>query len=379
MIVGMDVGAVRDRRRRYHEPMSANFVPGRLVLAAAIATALWIAPAAAREPAQPEASSGYAERSATQARRFMAVTANPHASRAARDVLAAGGSAIDAAIAAQMVLTLVEPQSSGIGGGGFLLHYDAGTRMVRAYDGRETAPSAATPSLFVARDGVPMAFFDAMVGGRSVGVPGLVRMLELAHRRHGRLPWQRLFEPAIRLARDGFDVSPRLHALLERDPYLREDPAAAALFYDAQGRAWPVGQRLRNAALADTLSRIATTGSLALHAGEVARDIVAAVRTHPRNPGLLGERDLAFYRPLERAALCTDHRRYRVCGMPPPSSGGIAIAQMLAYWRASPASLRLATLDGRLDAAGVHRFTEAARLAFADRDRYVADPAFVAL
>ncbi|HLS56715.1 MAG TPA: gamma-glutamyltransferase family protein [Zeimonas sp.] len=359
--------------------MSANFVPGRLVLAATIATALWIAPAAAREPAQPEASSGYAERSATQARRFMAVTANPHASRAARDVLAAGGSAIDAAIAAQMVLTLVEPQSSGIGGGGFLLHYDAGTRMVRAYDGRETAPSAATPSLFVARDGVPMAFFDAMVGGRSVGVPGLVRMLELAHRRHGRLPWQRLFEPAIRLARDGFDVSPRLHALLERDPYLREDPAAAALFYDAQGRAWPVGQRLRNAALADTLSRIATTGSLALHAGEVARDIVAAVRTHPRNPGLLGERDLAFYRPLERAALCTDHRRYRVCGMPPPSSGGIAIAQMLAYWRASPASLRLATLDGRLDAAGVHRFTEAARLAFADRDRYVADPAFVAL
>jgi len=369
--------------------MSANFVPGRLapgrlvpgrvVVFATIAAALSIAPAAARGPAQPEASSGFTERSAARARQFMAVTANPHASRAARDVLAAGGSAVDAAIAAQMVLTLVEPQSSGIGGGAFLLYYDAGTRTVRAFDGRETAPSAATPSLFVARDGEPMAFFDALVGGRSVGVPGLVRMLELAHRRHGRLPWQRLFEPAIRLARDGFDLSPRLHALLARDPHLREDPAAAALFYDARGRAWPVGHRLRNPALADTLSRIATSGSLALHAGEVARDIVEAVRAHPRNPGLLGEHDLAFYRPLERAALCTDHRRYRVCGMPPPSSGGIAIAQMLAYWRATPAPLRLATPDGRLDEDGVHRFTEAARLAFADRDRYVADPAFAAL
>ena len=362
--------------------MSANLLPCRLALRATIATiatTLSLAPAAARGPAQPEASSGFTERSAAQARRFMAVTANPHASRAAHDVLAAGGSAVDAAISAQMVLTLVEPQSSGIGGGAFLLHYHARTRTVRAYDGRETAPSAATPSLFVARDGEPMAFFDALVGGRSVGVPGLVRMLELAHRRHGRLPWQRLFEPAIRLARDGFEVGPRLHALLVRDPHLREDPAAAALFYDAQGRAWPVGHRLRNPALADTLSRIATAGSLALHGGEVARDIVAAVRAHPRNPGLLGERDLAFYRPLERAALCTDHRRYRVCGMPPPSSGGISIAQMLAYWRASPARLRLATPEGRLDAAGVHRFTEAARLAFADRDRYVADPDFVAL
>ncbi|HQY29228.1 MAG TPA: gamma-glutamyltransferase, partial [Burkholderiaceae bacterium] len=234
--------------------MSANFVPGRLapgrlvpgrvVVFATIAAALSIAPAAARGPAQPEASSGFTERSAARARQFMAVTANPHASRAARDVLAAGGSAVDAAIAAQMVLTLVEPQSSGIGGGAFLLYYDAGTRTVRAFDGRETAPSAATPSLFVARDGEPMAFFDALVGGRSVGVPGLVRMLELAHRRHGRLPWQRLFEPAIRLARDGFDLSPRLHALLARDPHLREDPAAAALFYDARGRAWPVGHRL---------------------------------------------------------------------------------------------------------------------------------------
>ena len=362
--------------------MRAKLLPAGLAVAATIALACSITPqarAADLPPTQPEASSGYAERHAVRARRFMAVTAHPHASRAAFDVLAAGGSAVDAAIAAQMVLTLVEPQSSGIGGGGFLLHYDAGTRTVRAYDGRETAPSAATPSLFVGRDGQPMGFVDAMVGGRSVGVPGLVRMLELVHARRGRLPWRSLFAPAIRLARDGFEVSPRLHALLAGDRHLREDPAAAALFYDAQGRAWPVGHRLRNPALADTLSRIASQGSLALHAGEVARDIVAAVRTHPRNPGLLGEHDLAFYRPLGRVALCTDHGRYRVCGMPPPSSGGLAIAQILAYWRAAPARVRLVGADGHLQAAGVHRFTEAARLAFADRNRYVADTDFVAL
>ena len=347
-------------------------------------------------PAQPEAASGFAARAPVAARRFMAVTANAHATRAADDLLAAGASAIDAAIAAQMVLALVEPQSSGIGGGGFLLHYEARTRRVRAYDGRETAPSQANAALFVDPRGEPMRFFDAVVGGRSVGVPGLVRMLEMAHARHGRLPWERLFEPAIRLAREGFEVSPRLHALLQADPFLREDPVAAAYFYDASGQAWPVGHRLRNRALADTLSRIATRGSLALHAGEIARDIVAAVRTHPRNPGSLGERDLAFYRPLERAPLCSDHRRHRVCGMPPPSSGGIAVAQMLAYWRAAPSGTRLAGADAprmhadtggahpgpggaHLDADGVHRFTEAARLAFADRDRYVADPRFVAL
>ncbi len=340
-------------------------------------------------PAQPEASSGFAARAPATARRFMAVTANPHATRAADELLAAGGSAVDAAIAAQMVLTLVEPQSSGIGGGGFMLHYQARTRRVRAYDGRETAPAQVDASLFVDAHGKPLRFFDAVVGGRSVGVPGLMRMLEMAHARHGRLPWERLFEPAIRLAREGFEVSPRLHALLQADPFLREDPAAAAHFYDASGNARPAGYRLHNPALADTLSRIASRGSLALHAGEIARDIVAAVGAHPRNPGTLGEHDLAFYRPLERTPVCVDHRRHRVCGMPPPSAGGIAVAQMLAYWRAAPPGTRLvgAAAPGfgpgagglHLDADGAHRFAEAARLAFADRDRYVADPAFVAL
>ncbi len=374
-------------RRRYHEPMRATpSVPGfaaALGLAAALvgmpATPAGAASTIADAPAQPEAASGFRARERTQAHRFMAVTANPHASRAAFEILAAGGGAVDAAIAAQMVLALVEPQSSGIGGGGFLLHYEAATRALRAYDGRETAPAGAGVDLFVDRDGAPLPFRDAATGGRPVGVPGLVRMLELAHARHGRLPWAALFAPAIRLARDGFPVSPRLHALLAQQRELRADPAARALFYDDRGEPRAIGKRLRNPALADTLVHIAARGSLALHAGPIARDIVSAVRAHPRNPGTLGERDLAFYRPLERAPLCTVHRRYRVCGMPPPSAGGIAIAQILAYWRAAPPGTRLAAPGGGLDPGGAHRFLEASRLALADRDHYVADPDFAPL
>lgn len=335
------------------------------------------APAAAPRAA-PEAATGYVERPPVLAERFLAVTANAHATRAAVAILDADGSAVDAAIAAQMVLGLVEPQSSGIGGGAFLLLYDAGSRSVRAFDGRETAPARAHPELFLQADGTPMGFFEAAVGGRSVGVPGVVRMLERVHAAHGRLPWAKLFEPAIRLARDGFEVSERLHALLAGDRWLRTQPAAAAHFYDASGNAWPVGHRLRNEALADTLERIARDGSRALHAGPVARDIVDAVASHP-NPGVLDLHDLASYEPLERVPLCVVHRRHRVCGMPPPSSGAIAIAQMLAYWRLAGPPVRLADPAGRLLADGVHRFTEAERLAFADRGEYVADTDFVAL
>ena len=337
----------------------------------------------ARQPrasaAAPEAATGFAAREAVRGRGWMAVTANRHASDAAGAILAEGGSALDAAIAAQMVLGLVEPQSSGIGGGAFLLHYRARDRRLEAWDGRETAPAAADESLWLDAQGKPLPFFEAIVGGRSVGVPGLVRMLEQAHERHGRLPWARLFDPAIALARDGFAVSPRLHALLARDPALRSDPQAAALFYDEAGRARPVGYLLRNPALADTLSRLARQGSLALHAGPIAREIVDKVRGHPVNPGLVGERDLAFYRPAVREPVCIDHGAHRVCGMPPPSSGGVAVAQMLKLWRATPARL---TVPGGLDPGngldpdGAHRFAEAGKLAFADRDRYLADPDF---
>lgn len=332
----------------------------------------------ATDGSAPEAATGFVVRPPVFAERFLAVTANPHATRAAVSILDAGGNALDAAIAAQMVLGLVEPQSSGIGGGAFLLLYDARSARVHAFDGRETAPSRAGPALLLRPDGTPMGFFEVAVGGRSVGVPGAVRMLERAHAKHGALAWPRLFEPAIRLAREGFEVSERLHALLEHDRWLRNEPTAAAYFLDAQGRAWPPGHRLRNEALADTLEQIARRGSDALHTGAIARDIAEAVAAQP-NPGVLDERDLAAYEPVEREALCVAHRRRRICGMPPPSSGAIAIAQMLAFWRLAGAPVRLADPDGTPLVDGVHRFTEAARLAFADRDAYVADTDRVAL
>ncbi|RPH40691.1 MAG: gamma-glutamyltransferase family protein [Burkholderiales bacterium] len=331
----------------------------------------------AQAPSQPEAASGYAARSQVSAAREMVATANPHATRAGLEMLARGGNALDAAVAAQMVLTLVEPQSSGIGGGAFLLHRDGRSNAIVAWDGRETAPAAADERLFLGADGKPVQFFDAVVGGRSVGTPGAVRMLEAAHARHGRLPWPTLFEPAIRLAAEGFEVSPRLNTLLASERHLRRDPTAARYFYGPDGAPWPVGHRLRNPELADTLARIAARGSLALHTGPIARDIVDAVQRHPTNPGRLGERDLAFYAPVAREALCTPFRRWVVCGMPPPSSGGIAVAQILGIVDAANAPA-LAGPDGAPRADGVHAFAEAGALAFADRNRYVADPAFVA-
>ena len=326
--------------------------------------------------AQPEAASGQTAQSLVRASHMMAATANPHATRAAFIMLERGGSALDAAIAAQMVLTLTEPQSSGIGGGAFLMHYDARTRAVQAWDGRETAPAQATEKHFEGPDGKPLAFFDAVVGGRSVGTPGVLRMLEAAHAQHGRLPWAMLFEPAIRLADQGFEVSARLNRLLTIEPHLRRDPTAARYFYDANGAPWPVGHRLKNPELADTLTQIARRGSLALHTGPIARDMIAAVRSHPINPGLLDERDLAFYEPKLRTPLCTSFRGRTICGMPAPSSGAIAVAQILGLYDAAGAP-RFASADASPQAEGVHVFTQAGRLAFADRNQYIADPDFV--
>lgn len=324
----------------------------------------------------PEGASGYTDKPGWTAKKFMVATANPLASDAGYQVLKAGGSAIDAAIAMQMVLNLVEPQSSGIGGGAFLLHSDGTT--VKAYDGREMAPAAATDKLFQGADGKAMAFYDGVVGGRSVGAPGVLRMLELAHKQYGKLPWASLFDPAIRLAEGGFPVSARLNTLLKAEKYLKNDPTAAAYFYDAGGNPWPAGHMLKNPELAKVLREVASGGAEAFYRGRIARDIEAKVRNHPTNPGVLTAGDIAAYLPKVREPVCTDYKQWTVCGMPPPSSGGIALAQMLGMLETKDMA-RFAPVDGTLSADAVHLFSEAGRLAYADRGRYVADTDFVPL
>ncbi|APW43331.1 gamma-glutamyltransferase [Rhodoferax saidenbachensis] len=330
-------------------------------------------------PAQPEGASGITAKPGWATRTYAVAAANPLATDAGQQVLRAGGSAVDAAIAVQMVLALVEPQSSGLGGGAFLLHFDG--QRTQAFDGRETAPAQATPQLFLDASGQPMKFSEAVVGGRSVGVPGAVAMLALAHRQHGRLPWAQLFTPATTLATQGFAVSPRMATLLESEQALKKDPVAAAYFYDAAGKPWPAGHVLRNPELAAVLQRIANEGPSALLQGDVARTIAAKVQGHATNPGTLSTQDLAAYQPRVREPLCFDYRvqtrDYRICGMPPPSSGAIAIGQILGLLNNTPAaSLPLA--QGLPTEHWLHLYTEASRLAFADRAQYVADPAFVA-
>lgn len=329
-------------------------------------------------PQQPEAASGLTAKPGWATTQFAVAAANPLATDAGYQVLKAGGSAIDAAIAVQMVLTLVEPQSSGIGGGAFLLHWSG--RDLEAFDGRETAPAAADERLFLGADGKPLPFREAVVGGRSVGVPGTLRMLEMAHRQHGKLPWATLFQPAIALAEGGFRVSPRLNTLLRDEQHLKKDPVAAAYFYRPDGEPLPVGTLLRNPELAAVLKRIAAEGSRAFYQGDVAQAIVDKVQRHPTNPGKLALADLAAYQPKKRAPLCHDYpaapRTYRLCGFPPPSSGAIAIGQILGILNhTNAASLPLA--NGLPGPDWLHLYTEASRLAFADRALYVADPDFV--
>jgi gamma-glutamyltranspeptidase/glutathione hydrolase len=329
----------------------------------------------------PEASSGYTEKPGWSAQTFMVAAANPLATDAGYQVLKAGGSALDAAVAVQMVLGLVEPQSSGIGGGLFLVHYDG--RIVQAYDGRETAPAAATPELFM-KGGKPMDFMEGVVGGRSVGAPGALRALELAHRQHGKLPWKILFQPAIQLAEQGFAISPRLLAMMQSDDArsLRNDPAAAAYFLQPDGTPKPLGTVLRNPELAALLRDIAERGPAAFYEGPVARDIAAKVRSHPTNPGLLTEADIAGYQAKLREPLCFDYKAWKLCGMPPPSSGPLAIGQMLGMLsQRKLAGMPPVPTDFGLEpsAEAVHLLSEAGRLAYADRDRYVADPDFVPL
>ena len=326
----------------------------------------------------PEAASGWTDKQGWQGRDFMVAAANPLAVDAGYQIIKAGGSAVDAAIAVQLVLTLVEPQSSGIGGGSLLLVWDG--KRVSAVDGRETAPAAATDQLFM-RDGKPMAFYDGVVGGRSVGVPGTVRALALAHQRYGKLPWATLFEPAITLAEQGFIISPRLATLLQKDPYLAKDPDARAYFYLPDGTPRAAGSRLSNPALAGVLQTLAREGADAFYRGPLAEAMVAKVHQHPTNPGVLAAADLASYSAKLRDGLCFDYRQSEVCGFPTPSSGTIALGQIFGMLESRDmAALKpVPTADGRLAASSdaIHLYSEAARLAFADRNQYVADGDFV--
>ena len=355
------------------------------VIATALALAACHTPVNEQPPA-PELGSGYrTDLSTRHAERHMAAAANPLAAEAGREMLRQGGSAIDAAIAMQAVLTLVEPQSSGIGGGAFIMLWDG--QNVHAYDGRETAPAGATERLFLKADGTPMAFTDAQIGGRSVGTPGVLRALEMAHKKSGRLQWAKLFEPAIRLSEQGFAISPRLHSLIAADRFIAQSPEMAAYFLNADGSPKATGTLLKNPALAAVFKRIAKEGPDALYHGPIADEIARKVQGN-RNAGSLSQADLKGYIAKERTPLCTDYKQWKVCGMPPPSSGGIAVAQILGTLQALEARdprLAIAPMTPVKSASpagleptpeAVHLIAEAGRLAFADRALYVADADF---
>lgn len=323
----------------------------------------------------PEAATGTESHELATAKRHMVSAANAVAAEAGRDMLRAGGSAIDAAIATQLVLNLVEPQSSGIGGGAFILHWDNAKAELKAYDGRETAPASARPDRFLI-DGKPMPFDEAVLSGLSIGVPGVVRLLEDLHRQHGKLPWAKLFEPAIRIAEQGFEISQRLHVLLRLEGADSFVPAARRYFFTDGGSAFPIGHRLKNPAFAATLRAIASGGAAAFYEGPIAQAIVDAVASAPTAPGGMTLDDLKSYKVKEREPLCVTYRAHEVCGIGAPSSGGTTVAQTLKLIEpfelgASPAAA--------LNAHAVHLIAEAQKLAYADRNRYLGDPDFVAV
>jgi gamma-glutamyltranspeptidase/glutathione hydrolase len=326
-------------------------------------------------PEQPEMSTGYTEKPGWATNEFAVAAANPLATDAGYQIIQAGGSAVDAAIAVQMVLTLVEPQSSGIGGGAFLLNWDG--EQVYAYNGRESAPAAADENHFLDESGEPMPFRDAVRSGKSVGVPGTIAMLKQAHERHGVLPWRDLFTPAITLAENGFKVSPRLNQLLAGDESFRQDAIASQFYYDENNEARPVGYELKNPALAEILRLVANQGIDAFYQSEVAEDIVERVRSHQR-PGNMAVEDVNNYpdQDFETRALCNDWKTYNICGFPPPSSGHIAIMQILGILEQLDAP-ESDFENGLMTTEWMHNYLEASKLAFADRAKYIGDWDFV--
>ena len=299
----------------------------------------------------------------------MIAAASPYASEAGLEMLRKGGSAVDAAIAAQMVLTLVEPESSGIGGGAFMLVWDPAKKQVSSFDGREAAPASATPGMFLDASGKPRPHMDAIPGGLSVGVPGDVAVLEMVHKRYGRLPWATLFEPAIRLAEKGFPVAKKLASELRENPQMAQMPDVKRYLYKPDGTPIAQGDILKNPELARTFRLIAKGGARAFYTGPIAQAIVDAVNRAPVNPAKMTLADIANYVAKERPVVCGTYRVYKVCSMGPPSSGGVSVVQMLGMLERFPSS---ALQPGTL--GGIHLFTQASRLAFADRAMYVADP-----
>ena len=299
-------------------------------------------------------------------------SADPRATEAGREILHQGGTAADAAVAMVAVLTLVEPQSSGIGGGGFMLHHNAGDGGISTIDGRETAPAAAKPERFLGPDGKPRGYMDVIPGGLSVGVPGNMRLMEMAHEKWGKLEWKALFQPAIKLAEDGFVVTPALNNwLVQFEPMWKDFPAARAIYY-VDGKPAPVGTRLKNPAYAAFLRDVAARGPEAFYAGANAKAIGEAVAKAPRNPAQLTARDLAGYKAKERPAVCTTYRVYKVCGMGPPSSGAttvFGILGMLEGWD-------MKTM-GKDNPMSWHLLAEAMQLSYADRAAYLGDGDFI--
>ena len=313
----------------------------------------------------------------TQGEKWMIAVANPYAAEAGLKILRQGGSATDAAIAAQLVLNLVEPQSSGIGGGAFLVHFDGISSEISTYDGREKAPATANSEMFMNKDGTRKKFFDVVVGGQSVGVPGLLRMLETAHKEKGIIKWAKLFQPAIELAEKGFIVSPRLNSLIKKDKYLKTFPTTEAYFHTSEGTAHEVGHLLKNRPFALTLRLIAQNGADAFYKGALAQRIVDTVNGASKNPGSLSMADMANYTSEKREPVCMFYRQWLICGMGPPSSGGLTTLQILGILKSFDLAAMKPDQDGQIDPIAAHLIAEASKLAFADRDIYIADEDFV--
>lgn len=326
-----------------------------------------------REEGEPEAATGVTEKQAVVKESFMVTAANPLATEAGYNILKQGGSAVDAAIAVQLVLSLVEPQSSGIGGGAFMLYYDKSAGDLLTYDGREVAPASATEDIFLNEQGKAVPWIEAVVGGRSVGVPGLFKMMEMAHQKHGKLPWASLFEEAIQLAEKGFIVSPRLAKLvqLEINPGIKNLKAASDYFFP-EGKPLQEGMLLKNPEFARVLREVAEKGSDVFYNGWIGEDIAKAVQGSAISPGGLSVTDMKNYQAKQRDPICSPYRSFKLCSMAPPSSGGVAVMQILGQLQQYDLSKLNAT-----DPEAVHLYTQSARLAFADRNKYLADPDFV--